>query len=145
MNENYARVNVRRSSRSRNYLQRAGAVSVEFAITAPILFLLVFSSIDFARMNVIRHTADNAAYEGARRGIVPGATASDVSATAQAIMSSVSAHDVTINVSPPVIQPDTPQLTVDVDVPADQNGWIASKFFSGHRFQGRCTLSREEY
>ncbi len=50
-----------RLSRART---RRGATTVEFAITVPILFAVVFTAFEFSRMNVIRHTAVNAAYEG---------------------------------------------------------------------------------
>ena len=51
---------------------RRGATAVEFAITAPIFFLFLLASFEFGWLNVIRHTADNAAYEAAR---VPRAVA----------------------------------------------------------------------
>ncbi len=47
---------------------------VEFAIVAPLLFFLFFASMEFCRVAMIRHTADNAVYEGCRVGIIPGAT-----------------------------------------------------------------------
>ena len=64
--------------------KRTGATTVEFAITVPILFSLLFTAFEFSRMNVIRQTAVNAAYEGARRGIVPGASETDVEDVAPA-------------------------------------------------------------
>ena len=45
---------------------RRGATTVEFAIVAPVFFLFLLASIEFSRLNIIRHTADNAAYEAAR-------------------------------------------------------------------------------
>ncbi|MCG8448622.1 MAG: pilus assembly protein [Pirellulales bacterium] len=51
---------------------RAGATATEFAIVAPIFFLFIFVSFEFSRLNVIRHTADSAAYEAARQAMVPG-------------------------------------------------------------------------
>ena len=56
---------------------RTAAVVVEFAICAPILFLFFFASLEFSRVNMIRQSVENAVYEGARRGIVPGATAAN--------------------------------------------------------------------
>ena len=71
---------------------RRGAVTVEFSLVAAVAFLLIFASIEFARINVIRHTADNAAYEAARRTIVPNATAQDAIDRAQLIMRAVGAR-----------------------------------------------------
>ncbi len=64
--------------------RRSGASAVEFALCAPLLFLLVFAAWEFSRANMILNTMENAAYEGCRRGIVPGASANDVRASAQA-------------------------------------------------------------
>ena len=50
----------------------AARPSVEFAITAPIFFLFLLAAFEFGWMNVMRHTADNAAYEAARAAMVPG-------------------------------------------------------------------------
>ena len=60
--------------------RRTGAVMVEFVIVAPLLFLFFFAAFEFCRVAMIRHTADNAVYEGARIGIIPGATADEAAA-----------------------------------------------------------------
>src|SRR5690606_21432947 len=68
-----------RAARTRCFIRpRRGAALVEFALTAPLLFFILFASLEFARANMLRNTVEMAAYEGARRGIVPGATAEDV-------------------------------------------------------------------
>ena len=46
--------------------QRHGATVVEFALVAPIFCLFVLSSFEFGWLNVMCHTAENAAYEAAR-------------------------------------------------------------------------------
>ena len=61
--------------------RRTGAAAVEFAIVAPIFFMLVLVSLEFGRLNIIRHTADQAAYEAARHAMVPGATAAEATPT----------------------------------------------------------------
>jgi Flp pilus assembly protein TadG len=120
-----------------------GAVVVEMAITLPIFFAFTFACVEFARMNVIRHTIDNAAYEAARRVIVPGSTAADAEAVVTRIMNTVGARGVNISVNPPVILLETPEVTVDVSVNCDENGFIAPIFFSGKQLTGRSTLRRE--
>ena len=65
----------RRSRRARG---RRGATLVEFAFVAPVFFLILLASIEFSRLNMMRHTAAHAAYEGARTALVPGATADEV-------------------------------------------------------------------
>ena len=122
---------------------RRGATAVEFAITAPILFLFVFAAVEFSRANMIRNTSTNAAYEGARRGIVPGASAADVQAAALAVVDSVLINGAQVTVSPATITPDTQQVTVTVQVPLDENGWVMPLFFAGKTIVADCTLRRD--
>ncbi|MEZ6116528.1 MAG: pilus assembly protein [Pirellulaceae bacterium] len=123
--------------------ERTGAVAVEFALTAGILFLVVITCLEFCRLNMIRHTADNAAYEAARRGICFGASASEVTQAAQNIMSSVSARGTQIEVDPTVIEDDTETVTVTISVPLDQNGIVAPKFLAGKTFTTEVTMNRD--
>lgn len=125
---------------------RRGAVTVEMAIAVPVLFLFAFAALEFCGVNVQRHTADNAAYEAARRGIVPGATAQDVRDEATRIMAFVGARNVTVNVTPAVISDLTEELTVRVEVPIADNGWLSPMFFSASDIVVReCTMAREEF
>ncbi len=110
-------------------VRRRGVTAVEFALTAPVLFLLIMTSVEFARMNTIRHTADNAAYEAARRGVVPGATAVDVETVARRVMGYVGASGFPVTVSPETIDTETETITVTVSVAANDNGYIAPRFF----------------
>jgi Flp pilus assembly protein TadG len=115
-------------SAKRKKQKRDGATVVEFAIVAPIFFLLVVSSLEFGRLNVIRHTADQAAYEAARTAMVPGAAANEAVQAATSMLAVVGARGAQIAVNPPVLGPDDTQITVTIDVPLSQNGWIAPRF-----------------
>lgn len=125
---------------------RKGAVTVEMALTVPILFLMVFASMEFAGMNVMRHTVDNAAYEAARHGIVPGATAADVVNEATSIMNAVGATNINVDVVPNTITNDTEEITVTVTVPVAGNGWMTPIFFDESSvLTGQCRMEREEF
>lgn len=125
---------------------RRGALTVEMAITAPVLFLFVFAAIEFCNMNNLIHTIDNAAYEAARRGIIPGANINDIRQEANSILAAVGARNATINVTPTVFNADTEQITVEVSVPIRGNGWIAPVYFASRtNLVGDCTLRREDY
>ena len=122
---------------------RCGAVTVEFAITAPIFFLFLLVAFEFGWMNVIRHTADNAAYEAARQAIVPGAAVADARAEANRILGIVGARGATVTVTPPTIDVDTDAVTVSVDVPMNQNGLILARFSSATNLHSEATLRTE--
>jgi Flp pilus assembly protein TadG len=125
--------------------RRSGAVIVEFAICAPSRFLFFFAALEFSRVNMIRQTIENATYEGSRRGIVPGATANDCRTAAQLVLNTVSTNDATITVTPGVITPDTPQVTVAVTVPIDSNSWITPLFFKNKSLVNSMTMRRERF
>jgi Flp pilus assembly protein TadG len=68
---------------------RRGAHIVEMALVLPILIMIVFGIIEFARANQIRQTVKQAAYEGARVGITADATVAAVQSQANTVLNSV--------------------------------------------------------
>ncbi len=122
---------------------RRGAAVVEFAITAPIFFLFLLAAFEFGWLNVIRHTADNAAYEAARTAIVPGATAADAIAKATGILNIVGARRAQINITPATITSTTPEVTVAIDVPMSSNGLIVPRFTSTTTLHSSTSMQTE--
>ncbi len=124
---------------------RHGAVSVELAIVAPLVFLFIFASVEFGRLNMLHHAVDNAAYESARQCMVPGATVAEATTVAQQHLGIFGVTGATIQVTPSSITEDTEQITVLVTVPMDQNSWIAPTFSGGAQVQSSSTLRTERY
>lgn len=124
---------------------RRAAVVTEFAICAPLLFFFFFAALEFSRVNMIRQSVENAVYEGARRGIVPGATAANCQASAQAVLNGISANSATITVTPTTITKDTPEVTVAVSIPVNNNSWVTPVFFAGRTISSQMTLRRERF
>lgn len=122
---------------------RGGNVTVEMAVCLPMLFLILFGAIEFSRMNMLRHSIDNAAYEGARRGIIPGASASNCQAAANRILQAVGARDYTITVTPSTISDVTTQVTVDVQLPLNGNSYVTARFLADKTLQASSTKARE--
>lgn len=116
---------------------------VEFALTAPVFFLFLLAAFEFGWLNVIRHTADNAAYEAARTSMVPGATKAEAVAKANGLLQIVGARDATVTVTPNVITPETNQVTVTIDIPMSKNGLIVPRFTSKTTLHGSATLRTE--
>lgn len=124
---------------------RIGALTAELAIVLPVLFLFIMASIEFSRAFVVLHTAENAAYEGARVGIVPGATAQEVTDMANGVLDAVGVSKSNIVVEPSVIKNDTPEVTVKVVVPMNKNGYLAPLFLKKKKIIKKITLTREAY
>ncbi len=123
--------------------RRRGVAAVEFALVAPVFFILMIAAFEFGRLNVVRHTADNAAYEAARHAMVPGATADEAIAKANGILAVVGARGATVSVSPATLGPEVDQITVTVDVPMSQNGWITPRITSSSVIRASSTLRTE--
>ena len=138
-------MNVRRldNNRRNRPTRRRGATAVEFALTVPIFFLFLLAAFEFGWLNVVRHTADNAAYEAARHAMVPGATAAEARAKANGLLRIVGARGARVTITPVVLGPDTEQVTVQVDVPLDRNGLIVPRFTRARTITGLATLRTE--
>lgn len=124
---------------------RSGAAVVEFAVVAPIIFMLFFAAFEFARMNLIRHTVDVAAYQGCRTGILPGASADKVRSRVETMLSTIGVDGAAITISPSSITRSTRDVSVDIQVALDAHTWVPAQFLAGRSLSGSCTLMREEY
>lgn len=131
-------------SRQRTKRKRLGAATVEFAICAPVFFFLVFTGMELARTNMIVHSVESAALQGARRGIIPGATSAQCRIAAEAVLKIAGLREYSINVTPVTITEATTSVSVSIDVPLDKNGYLASKIFHGQTISRHKTLNREE-
>lgn len=129
--------------RRKNIRHRSGVSLVEFALVVPILFLLFFAAMEFCRVSMIRHAANNAVYEGCRIGIIPGATVQEVRNQAEGVMSTVGVGSFTLNVQPGQIDRDTDEVTVTIDIPLDANSYVPNQFFTGRNIQSELSLRRE--
>lgn len=127
----------------RRQAARSAATAVEFAIVAPIFFLFLLASFEFGWLNVLRHTADNAAYEAARAAMVPGATAADAIAKAKSILSVVKTRNAKVTVTPSVINASTDHVTVTIDVPMNSNALVVPRFTGTKTIHCVATLRTE--
>jgi Flp pilus assembly protein TadG len=129
-----------RTRTNRNFAGlRSGSHTVEFALVVPIIFTLFLGSIEITRLNFIRHTLANAAYEGARAAIVPNATNSDAVNRAQQLLSDMGCG-VDANITA-IVNSTSAQVTVSV--PVEKNSWGLGRFTSGMNMSRTCRLSRE--
>lgn len=125
-------------------MNRDGATVVEFAVTAPILFLLLFGCWEVSRANMLRNLARSAAYEGARKGITPGATADEVRDNAQALLDAVGVRGASIAVTPATITKNTTTVAVDISIPINSNTYVVPFFFRDKQMQSSCVMTRED-
>lgn len=135
---------IRASRRGRR--RRLGATITEFAIIAPIFFLLVFSSFEFGRAIMVQQILTNAAREGARQAIVENAVSADVVTSVTSYLNGTTVAGVTVTVDPVSLQTVGfgDEVTVTVTVPYDQVSWLpVSSFMSGRTLTGESMMRGE--
>ena len=130
-------------SRRRTRKSRRGATTVEFALTLPLFVLFLMASFEFGWMNVLRHTADNAAYEAARYAMVPGGTAAEAKARASSLLKIIGARDAVVTVSPATLSATTDEVTVSIDIPMKSNGLVVPKFTKKKTLHAEATMRTE--
>ena len=125
--------------------KRLGAITAEVAICLPVLFLLTFGCLEMAGANMLKHATESAAYEGARIGILPGATQAGVQQAVDKVLDSIGAEGSSIEILPQTITAETEEIEVVVSVPYAPNAWIAPFIIrSNPAFRSSCTLRREQ-
>ncbi|MDG2222030.1 MAG: TadE/TadG family type IV pilus assembly protein [Rubripirellula sp.] len=97
---------------------RTGASIVEFAFVANLLILMILTCMEFARMNMVRNLAQDAAYFAARQAMVPGATTQDAIDEASRIMDSLATSGYTVDVTSVDADAEDIRVTVSVDLTA---------------------------
>lgn len=114
-------------------------MTVEFAIVAPLIFLLFLGGLEITALNFARQTAGNASYEAARKLIIPGGTVAQAEAEGLRQMNIVglgTGASVTVVHS-------TTSVTATVSVPASSVSWGLMRFCSGATLSQSCTLTKE--
>jgi Flp pilus assembly protein TadG len=139
-----------RPGRTHRAGKRRGAAVVEFAIVAPILFLVVIlPTFEFGRGLMVAELVTNAARAGCRVGILPGNTNSTVTTSVANALSSqgISSITTTVKVNGTVADVNTAAvgdtIMVTVSVPYNANSWIPGRFLAGTNISGTQTMRRE--
>ena len=75
--------------------------------------------------------------------MVPGATAAEATDKANALLNIVGTRGATVDIDPSNITPSTEEITVTIDVPMAQNGWIFPRFSAATIMTSSATLKTE--
>ena len=129
----------RRSSRS-------GSTLVEFALVAPILFTVIFASIEFGRALMTTQSLEEAARSGCRIAVLRGATTSEIEDEVDRILAPTGVDNYTVTVQPTSIADASRWSPVSVTVStafADMSWLPLPKFFSGKTYTASSTLPKE--
>lgn len=124
---------------------RNGAAAVEFAIVAPVFFLLVIGFIELGRALMVQQVLTNASRVGARRAVALNVTDAQVidAATDYAAGVAVPGISVEVNPSPAAARAGDP-ITVTVSIPFNDISWVPSPWFMGDATLEATSIMRKE-
>ena len=131
---------------------RQGAAAVEFAIVAPIFFMMIFGMIEFGRVIMVQQVLTNASREGARAAVVDGSTSAGTKTVVSNYLSSAGISGATISVlnsSGNAVEPSSvgygETITVKVNVPFSNVSWLPKPWFlsSGTELKASTVMRRE--
>lgn len=122
---------------------RLGVSAVEFAIVSNILFIMILTCMEFARMNMVRNLAQDAAYFAARHAIVPGATSGEAVEQAELVLSSMLSNGYTVTVSE--LDSEANEINVNVAVDLTEVALFAPYFLKDTTIETDATMRTERY
>jgi Flp pilus assembly protein TadG len=130
---------------------RRGVSTVEFALVAPIFFVVVLGVVEIGRACMVTELLSEAARRACRQGVIEGTSSGNIQSTATNYLSSMGINGETAN----VFVNDTPagstnvagmpaytEITVVVTVPVSSVTWTPLWFVSGN-LSGQYTMRRE--
>ncbi len=123
--------------------RRKGAVAVEFALVLPLLLLALFGFFEISRASMIQHATEASAYEGARAGIIPGATQQEIEDQVGFILNTVGVTDFTVNVEQNRAVDSILKVRVTVNVPFSATTTGNLFFPADASFTGQTELGQE--
>ena len=124
---------------------RTGAAAVEFAMVAPLFFLMLFGIIEFGRGMMVQQVIIQASREGAREASLPEATVDSVKDVVQefAADAGVEIKRNHIEVNPhPQNAINNEKITVTANVAVSDVSWIPSSFLPS-KLSGTTTMRSE--
>lgn len=116
---------------------RAGVVSVEMVFVIPVVLVLFFGLWEWSRVEMIKHVCQNACFEGARFGTLPGSTPTETESEVQKVLDIYFVKDATIDAT---FNAGTGESTVSVSIPMDSNFIGGYAFFQGRAIEADITL-----
>jgi Flp pilus assembly protein TadG len=124
---------------------RRGAAVTEFAIVAPLFFMLIIGFIEFGRALMVQQVLINASRVGARQAITTGATTTEVQTAVEEYTAGVAVPGVDVSVSPnPATATAGTAITVTASVNFGDVSWMPSPWFLGGKTLTANSQMRKE-
>ena len=122
-----------------------GVAAVEFAIVAPIFFMVVIGIIEVGRAMMVQQVLINASRVGARRAVMLSSTQQAVTDAARDYASGVGVSGVSVTCSPdPGTATSGTAITVGVSISAANVSWVPAPWFMGGKVLTASSVMRKE-
>jgi len=107
---------------------RSGTTMVEFAVVAPVFFIMVMGLFEFSRALMIQSMLAGAAQQGARAGTLGSAQSSDVTTAVNNYLTTagISGASTSVSPNPPSSAYPGQNVTVTVSIPYASVSWLPS-------------------
>jgi Flp pilus assembly protein TadG len=124
---------------------RRGLATAELAVCLPVIVLLVLATIEACTMVFLKQSLTVASYEGVRKALAEGATASQVEAVCNQVLSDRRIDGGTVTIRPRNIPSLEPGEMVDVTVsaPCASNSVIPIMFYEGRTLSSTASMMIE--
>jgi Flp pilus assembly protein TadG len=125
---------------------------VEFALVAPLFFVLILGIIEFGRAFMVMELLNEAARQGCRQAIIEGTSSAQIKQAATSFLTSsgingevagVSVNDAPVDSVEAQTMPAYTEMTVLVSVPVASVTWVPNGLFPTGTLTGQYTMRRE--
>jgi Flp pilus assembly protein TadG len=125
---------------------RRGTTLVEFAVVAPVFFLMVLGLIEFGRAMMVQALLTNAAQQGARAGSLDGAQASDVSTAVNNYLAAggISGASSTVTPGNPASALPGQDVKVQVSIPYSSISWLPAPAYLASSTLSSTAIAQRE-
>ncbi len=126
--------------------KRTGTTALEFAVAAPVVFLIIFGCIEITRMSLLLNLAQDACYDAARHAMVEGATTAEATARAQQVLALFGTRNATIQINNGAgITSTSTHVQVNISVPMRDNAYVLKYFYTNRFINASIKLKLERY
>lgn len=125
--------------------RRQGAATVEFALIAPLLFLLIFGIIEFGQVFYVQLVLTNASREGCREACLDGSSLQTSQHATRDYLSAFDLDNATIDIDPdPAEAGFRDTVTVTVSYPFAEACWLGQPFFVKGELTATSTMRTDK-
>ena len=135
----------RGTNRVRAQGNRRGVATVEFALIAPLFFMLVLGCIELGRGLMVQQVLTNASREGVRNAIMLSGTQSSAISAATNFANGGTVGGVSVTVTPDPSQASAgDMISLTVSVPFANVTWVPTPWFMGGKTLSATSVMRKE-